>query len=72
MRQVNVKEAQSRLSDLIESAVRGEKILVIKDDQQAVELVPVKFGKRIFGSAKGLIEMAEDFDAPLEDFKDYM
>ena len=27
--------------------------------------------KRVFGSAKGLIKMAEDFDAPLDDFKDY-
>lgn len=25
-----------------------------------------------FGSAKGKINMAPDFDAPLEDFKDYM
>jgi hypothetical protein len=25
-----------------------------------------------FGSAKGKIKMAPDFDAPLEDFKDYM
>ena len=24
------------------------------------------------GSAKGLIEMSADFDAPLEEFKDYM
>jgi len=28
--------------------------------------------KRVFGSAKGLIKMAPDFDEPLEDFKDYM
>ena len=27
--------------------------------------------KWVFGSAKGLIKMAEDFDAPLDDFKDY-
>jgi hypothetical protein len=26
---------------------------------------------RRFGSAKGLIEMAEDFDEPLEDFREY-
>ena len=26
----------------------------------------------IFGCLKGQIWMAEDFDAPLEDFKDYM
>lgn len=25
-----------------------------------------------FGNAKGMFEMAEDFDQPLEDFKDYM
>jgi hypothetical protein len=28
--------------------------------------------KRVFGSARGLIKMAHDFDAPLDDFKDYM
>ena len=25
-----------------------------------------------FGSAKGKIKMAEDFDAPLDDFKEYL
>jgi hypothetical protein len=28
--------------------------------------------ERGFGCAKGQFRMAEDFDAPLEDFKDYM
>lgn len=28
--------------------------------------------QRIFGSSKGLIKMADDFDAPLDDFRDYM
>ncbi len=33
-----------------------------------------KEGKRKsnFGSAKGLIIMEDDFDAPLDDFKEYM
>jgi antitoxin (DNA-binding transcriptional repressor) of toxin-antitoxin stability system len=37
-------------------------------------LVPVRNGLRRprFGSAKGLITMADDFDEPLEDFADYM
>ncbi len=26
----------------------------------------------VFGSAKGKIKMAADFDAPLDDFKEYM
>jgi len=29
-------------------------------------------GKRGFGSMKGMIEMSDDFDEPLEEFKDYM
>ena len=36
---------------------------------------PAKAGplkERVFGCAKGKYRMAEDFDAPLEDFKDYM
>jgi hypothetical protein len=28
--------------------------------------------ERIFGCANGQFRMADDFDAPLEDFKDYM
>jgi len=28
--------------------------------------------QRIFGSSKGLIKMTDDFDAPLDNFKDYM
>jgi Protein of unknown function (DUF2281) len=28
--------------------------------------------KRVFGSAKGKYSMTADFDAPLDDFKDYM
>ena len=31
---------------------------------------PIK--ERKFGIAKGLIEIARDFDQPMEDFKDYM
>ncbi|NOQ34696.1 MAG: DUF2281 domain-containing protein [Methylococcaceae bacterium] len=33
-------------------------------------VVPTK--KRTFGSAKGKYKLSEDFDAPLDDFKDYM
>ena len=28
--------------------------------------------ERVFGCSKGKYQMADDFDAPLEDFKDYM
>ncbi len=45
---------------------------------EATITVIVKPGKRVnrlgelFGAGKGRIRMTDDFDAPLEDFKDYM
>lgn len=74
MQQVTLEQAKISLVDLVEAAVRGEEVFITKDEQQAVQLVPRVLRKRsrIFGSAKGLITMAEDFDAELPDFKDYM
>jgi antitoxin (DNA-binding transcriptional repressor) of toxin-antitoxin stability system len=54
--------------------MKGEKVLILTDDQQIVQIVPVAPPKRQpqFGSAKGLIAIAEDFDAPLQDFAEYI
>ena len=56
------------------SAVNGEEILITKDDQHVVKLVPVSKAKPRpqFGSAKGLITMSDGFDASLADFEEYM
>jgi hypothetical protein len=49
-----------------------------KEVQDFVEFLQTKTKRdskrksRAFGSLKGKIQMAEDFDAPMEDFKDYM
>ena len=74
MYQVNIDEAKIHLPDLIDAAVNGEEVVISKDDQHIVKLVPVSTVKPRpqFGSAKGLITMSEDFDEPLEDFEDYM
>lgn len=40
-------------------------------DQQVIPVESTKLRPR-FGSAKGLVEMTDDFDAPLTDFDDYM
>lgn len=73
MQQVSLNEAQERLLTLVNAAIEGETVLIVCDDQQTVQLVPVAPGKRMrkAGSAKGLIAIAEDFDAPLPDFSDY-
>jgi prevent-host-death family protein len=74
MTQINVEAAGERLADLIAAAVRGEGVVITQANQPLVKLVPIEppRGPRQAGSAKGLIWMAEDFDAPLVDFKEYM
>lgn len=73
MQQVSVDEARTRLTELIDAALNGESVAIVTDDEQAVQLVPVPSRRRAgqFGSAKGQIWMSDDFDAPLEDFKEY-
>ncbi|MBW4639639.1 MAG: type II toxin-antitoxin system prevent-host-death family antitoxin [Gloeocapsa sp. UFS-A4-WI-NPMV-4B04] len=75
MQQINLAEASKHLPDLIEAAINGEEIVITKDNQPVVKLVPVpplKKGGRRAGSAIGLVTISDDFDEPLEDFKDYM
>ena len=74
MCQVSLAEAQTHLMNLIAAAMRGEDVFIVQGDQRVVRLVPVEAPKRHpqFGSAKGLIVMADDFDAPLADFAEYM
>ena len=74
MEQVTLIEAQTHLTDLINAAFKGKTVLIAKNKRQLVQLVPVMHTakRRHFGSAKGLITMADDFDAPLADLNEYM
>jgi antitoxin (DNA-binding transcriptional repressor) of toxin-antitoxin stability system len=75
MVQMALKDAQLQLPDLVAAAVRGDEVIIILEDQHGVRLVPIepiRPGPR-FGSARGkILYMADDFDAPLEEFKEYM
>ncbi len=74
MEKVALKEAESRLSELIGKVEEGEDVIITKDDGSAFKIIYLPLDKPYpkFGSAKGLIEMSDDFDEPLEDFKEYM
>ena len=74
MQQVTLEEAVIHLPDLLDAAVRGEVVFIKTETQQIVQLVPIQQPKqpRRPGSAKGMIYMADDFDAPLDDFREYM
>jgi len=74
MQRVGIDEAAKRLAELVDAAIGGEDVFIVMDDERVVQLVSVKQAgrRRVFGSAKGLITMSDDFDAPLEDFREYM
>ena len=69
---VELTKAKDDLLKLIERVQHGEDVVITKDDKPIVRIVAVKeTTHRHFGSAKGLISFADDFDAPLEDFAEY-
>ena len=73
MHTVELKEAEGRLAALIDEVASGEEVVITREDGTAFKLVAVTpiAPRPTFGSAKGLVKMAEDFDEPLEDFQAY-
>jgi len=68
---MDIETSMNLLNQLPEDLKRqvGDYIEFLYEKYQAEE-EPLK--KRKFGCAKGMFEMSEDFDEPLEDFKAYM
>jgi antitoxin (DNA-binding transcriptional repressor) of toxin-antitoxin stability system len=73
MQQFELDDAQKHLAELVEAALKGEEIIIRKDNTQLVQLMVVKGVKphRVFGSARNLIEISPDFDKLPDDFKEY-
>lgn len=71
---VTVHEAQTQLATLIQKALLGEEIVIANDKALLVKLVPVNplMHSRQVGLDKGLVHIADDFNAPLDEFKEYM
>ncbi|MBM3144644.1 MAG: type II toxin-antitoxin system prevent-host-death family antitoxin [Chloroflexi bacterium] len=70
---VSYNDKKIKIADLIEAAMSGDKVVITKDGEQIIQLVPMKPARKPkFGSAKGKIKIAPDFDEPLEDFEEYM
>ncbi len=74
MQQVAIEEAANRLSELIGLAAEGEEVVIKHYDGSCFKIIPFRHKRQYpkYGSAKGLVEMSDDFDEPLEDFADYM
>jgi prevent-host-death family protein len=66
MKIVNMHEAKTTLSQLIERAVHGEEILIARAGEPVAKIVPLRAGKRrALGQWRGRVRMSADFDAPL-------
>jgi prevent-host-death family protein len=65
--QVNLDEAKTQLSQLIDRAEAGEEIIIARDGRPAARLVPFrpKAVERKPGRMRGKIRLSRDFDAPL-------
>ena len=74
MQVIDVEEAKTSLGDLLDAAIRGQEIVLTRDAQPVAKLVPLvqPRPRPQFGSAKGLVHIADDFDAPLADFDEYV
>ena len=66
MKALNLYEAKSQLSALVEEAAAGTEIVIAKNGRPRAMLVAIRpVRQREPGSARGRIRMAADFDAPL-------
>lgn len=75
MTTVPIEDAQSRLSDLIHQLIPGEEVVITENNQPVARLVSAIGSKpqRKLGTLRGtVLYMDPDFDAPLDDFQEYM
>jgi antitoxin (DNA-binding transcriptional repressor) of toxin-antitoxin stability system len=70
---VNLADAKARLSELIDAALGGEDVIIARRGKPIVRLTVLPEGrlKPQRGLFKGRIRLAPDFDAPLDDFREY-
>lgn len=73
MKTFSIYEAKTNLSKLIRDVLSGKRIVIAKAKEPLVELVPFRQKKKThrIGWYKNAIQISDDFDAPLEDFKEY-
>lgn len=69
MQTINIHEAKTHLSRLLEQVAGGDEIIIAKAGKAIARLVPLDAApkKRQLGLLKGKLNVPDDFDAPLTD-----
>jgi hypothetical protein len=65
-------ETQAAQIFVIPALYSSDVLISERDDPENHDLYLPKKGPRTLGTAEGQIWIADDFDAPLDDFKEYM
>ena len=67
---VNIHEAKTQLSKLLERVMNGEQIIIAKAGKPIAILVPISDlpSKRVPGDDAGKVIISPDFDEPLPEF----
>lgn len=74
MKSINIHEAKTQLSKLIEAVEAGEEVILARAGKPVAKLVAFKPVKPVRkpGSLKGKIRISDDFDDPLpQDLLEY-
>jgi prevent-host-death family protein len=74
MQTVALEKAQATLADLLKQVADGEEFTITQNGQPKAKLSavsPHKHAQARAGSLPGKIWISPDFDAPLDDFKDF-
>lgn len=67
-------KAKTHFSEILEKTEKGESYIVTKRGKPVARIVPfiAKESRPVFGSGKNEVTfIADDFDAPLDEFKEY-
>jgi prevent-host-death family protein len=67
MHTMNIHEAKTQFSKLIEAVIQGEEVIIARAGKPVASLVAIQAKPllRRAGALKGKIKVADDFDAPL-------
>jgi prevent-host-death family protein len=68
---VNIYEAKTRLSQLVDRAAEGEEVIIARAGRPVARLVPLRqpVKKRQLGQMRGKIWISRNFDDPLPEFE---
>ncbi|MEX0612294.1 MAG: DUF2281 domain-containing protein [Pirellulales bacterium] len=74
MTSLPIQQVQAQLPELIHQLAPGDEVVITENDQPIARILPPLPSQptRKLGSLRGtVLHMAPDFDAPLDEFKEY-